>query len=83
MISVYSEPHGELLKKSHGSFISCKYSGDDSLVVVDISCIQAVVAMVPHCLRSAEGDDDRFFLIEKPGLDVANLGGADEPVVAD
>ena len=80
VISMYSEPHPELLKESHGTFISCKYSGDNSLIVVNISCIQAVVAIVPHWLHGIQGDDDRFFLVEKPGLDVADLDSTDESI---
>lgn len=39
--------------------------------------IQSVVAMVP--LRSV--DDHRRFLVEKPGLEVAIMGGAEEDLV--
>ena len=80
VISVYSEPHPGLLKASHGTFISCRYFRDNSLVVVDVPCIQAVVAMIPHSPPDANEDEEHYFLVERPGLDVADLGGADEIV---
>jgi hypothetical protein len=39
----------------------------------------AVVAMVPH--QPFPGDSvERFFVVEKPGLDIASLGGSTESV---
>jgi hypothetical protein len=38
-----------------------------------------VVALVPH--GSFQGDlVGRFFVVEKPGLDVAHMGGNDEEI---
>ena len=78
VISVYSEPDPELLIASHGTLISCNYLGDSSLQVIDVSCIQSVVAMVPHKLEKHRGEDDYRFMVERPGLDVVRLGGGED-----
>ena len=70
LVSVYSPPHSELLKLSHHTLLSCTYEGDNSL---------RVIAMVPHQPFSGEGTE-HFFVVEKPGLDVASLGGSTESV---
>ena len=46
VLSAYSEPDPELLVASHGTFISCKYLGDYSVQVIDVSRIQSVVAII-------------------------------------
>ncbi|KJA17631.1 hypothetical protein HYPSUDRAFT_146339, partial [Hypholoma sublateritium FD-334 SS-4] len=76
IISIYSEPNPTLLVNSHGTYASCQYLGDDSLVAVDVLCIESVVAMVPHNPPHSEGSDfeHHFFLVERPGLDILNLG---------
>lgn len=47
-------------------------------------CIQAVVAMVPHA-PAIDGQEarERFFLVEKPGLDVAVMAGVEESFNSD
>ncbi|KJA18732.1 hypothetical protein HYPSUDRAFT_144534 [Hypholoma sublateritium FD-334 SS-4] len=74
IVSIYSEPNHHLLVASHGSYASCQYFGDESLVAVDISCIESVVAMVPHNPPHSEDSEQHFFLVERPGLDIVNLG---------
>jgi hypothetical protein len=79
MVSVYSPPHVELLTLSYHTLWSSTYQGDVSLIVIDVKSITAVVAMVPH--QPFPGDSvERFFVVEKPGLDVASLGGSTESV---
>ena len=51
---------------------------DDGLVVVDFSCILSVVTVVPHTLPEPYDNKKWFFIVEKPGLDIAYLGGTDE-----
>ena len=77
VLAAYSEPDVDLLAASHGTFISCKYLGDD-VQVIDISQIQSVVAMVPHRLEKHNEQDQYYFLVERPGLDVVYLGGGEE-----
>lgn len=83
VISVYSEPNPDLLTVSHGTFASCQYFGDDALVVVDVSCIESVVAMVPHNPLHSKDSELHFFLVERPGLDIANLGTSDPEPIAE
>jgi hypothetical protein len=81
MISVYSEPNPDLLTVSHGTFASCQYFGDNALIVVDVLCLESVVAMVPHNPPHSKDSELHFFLVERPGLDIANLGASDlEPI---
>jgi hypothetical protein len=74
LVSLYSLPHEELLEYSHHTLLSCVYEGDARLQVIDIKSIMSVVAMVPHH-PFLEDPLDRYFVVEKPGLDVACLGG--------
>ena len=48
-------------------------------MVIDIKYISSVIVMVPH--QPFGGDSvQRYFVVEKPGLEVACLGGAEERV---
>lgn len=75
MVSAFSEPSPVLYKESLGTVIVCKYIGDSSLVVVNFTSILSVVAMVPHKFPCLDIDEDWRYVVEKPGLDVARLGG--------
>jgi hypothetical protein len=46
--------------------------------VIDVSRIQSVVAMVPHKLEKHRVEEQYYFLVERPGLDVVRLGGSEE-----
>ena len=60
---------------------SCERQVENALQVIDVKTIQSVVAMIPHQPRiPGERRKDRFFVVEKPGLDVADLGGYEEAV---
>ena len=79
MVSLYSPPYPGLLEQSCYTLWSCTHSGDVGLKVIDIATIESVVAMVPH--QPVPGDIvECFFVVEKPGLDVARLGGITEDV---
>jgi hypothetical protein len=77
-VSCYSPPHSGLLKASQGTLWSC--TRIESVRVIDVKHISAVVAMVPH--QPFPGDK-RFFLVEKPGLDTSYIGGIDEQMDVD
>lgn len=47
-------------------------------MVIDVKSIKAVVAMVPH--QPFSDSPERYFLVEKPGLDIAFLSGNVEDV---
>jgi hypothetical protein len=75
MVSFYSLPHQELLGLSYNMLLSCTHDSEMDLKVIEVQYIRAVVAMVPH--QPFPGDL-RFFVVEKPGLDIASLGGSTE-----
>jgi hypothetical protein len=74
-VSCYSQPHQDLLKASQGTLLSCTRQG--TVKVIDVKSISDVVAMVPHQPFPGE---ERFFLVEKPGLDTT-IGGNDEEIM--
>ncbi|KDQ51981.1 hypothetical protein JAAARDRAFT_73289 [Jaapia argillacea MUCL 33604] len=78
LVSLYSPPDSDLLTASSNTVWSCKYQGDDALRVVDVSTIESVVAIVPHSARQGSDLADCFFVVEKPGLDIAAMGGVAE-----
>jgi hypothetical protein len=77
LVSVYSPPDEGLLKDSSSTLWSCAYRGNAALRIIDINAITSVVAMVPQPPFRAE-PEQRYFVVEKPGLDVAHMGGKDE-----
>ncbi|KAG2146318.1 hypothetical protein DEU56DRAFT_731694, partial [Suillus clintonianus] len=74
MVSVYSRPDPELLQKSAQTVWSCTYHGNEALQLVSVKTIHSVVAMVPHRPKLPSGlVEDRFFLVEKPGLGLVSV----------
>lgn len=79
LVSLYSRPDETLLSLSVNTLWSCEYQGDDALMFIDVKIIQAVVAMIPHRVElPGFPPSERFFLVEKPGLDVAMMAGVEE-----
>ncbi|KAF8834607.1 hypothetical protein BDN67DRAFT_992628 [Paxillus ammoniavirescens] len=73
IIRLYSAPDHDLLTLSSQVVTSCKLL--DELVVVNIKRIRSVVGMVPHTPTLPSGiSEGRFFLVERPSLDVSDLG---------
>lgn len=76
LVSLYSTPDPRLLKASQNTLWSCEHQGDSALRFISAKTIKSVVAMIPHTPRiEAQQSQERFFLVEKPGLDVAVIGG--------
>jgi hypothetical protein len=72
-------PHRELLLLSSNTLYSCKHKGDSALLFIDAKTIQAVVAMVPHTPAIGHQEpSEQFFLVEKPGFDVAVMAGFED-----
>jgi hypothetical protein len=70
----------DLLQESFNTVYSCVYVGQTDLRVIDVKKILSVVVMVP--MKPSEGArSKRFFLLEKPGLEITYLG--DVPTVVD
>lgn len=74
LISLYSPPDEDLLRLSCNALVVCGYLGDDALMVVNVGSILSVIAMVPF----PGGDGNRFFLIEKIGLDVIGVDNLED-----
>jgi hypothetical protein len=84
LVSLYSRPDPTLLNKSVNTLWSCEYEGDGALIFTNAKTIHSVVAIGPH--RPVIGDQqmgERFFLVEKPGLDVAVMSGIQEYMPVD
>lgn len=79
LVSLYSSPSQQLLDESYNTLVSCLSQGDAGLRVIPVKSIIAVVGMVPHT-PFGPGTATKHFVVEKPGLDVAVLGGAIEEV---
>jgi hypothetical protein len=79
LVSVYSRPNQDILEDSFDTLWACKYSADDNLQVVSITTIVSVVSMQP--LPPLPGEpDDYWFVVEKSGLDDADMTGYIDPV---
>ncbi|KAF8804536.1 hypothetical protein BYT27DRAFT_7106488, partial [Phlegmacium glaucopus] len=75
MVVFYSLPHCNLLDLSYNTLLLC--TPEMGCRVIDVKPICSVVAMIPH--HPFPGDTQkRYFVVEKPGLDVAWLGGSTE-----
>jgi hypothetical protein len=85
MVSVYSDPDAELLQASYGAAWSCMYNGLSALKMVDVKCVQSVVAVIPFphvCPPTNAAVSDMcagpYYIVEKMGLEVRQLGGIDD-----
>lgn len=81
LVSLYLLLQRDLLCISHGTLWSCEHQGDLALRFVDIRAIKSVVEIIPH-LPVIRGQEVRehFFLVEKPGFDVALIAGTEEDI---
>lgn len=69
LVSFYSPPNEYILQRTFHTLLVCRYRGDQALVVVDIESILSVVAMAPFPFL-VDGQDEQYFMIEQPGVDV-------------
>lgn len=74
LVTLYSNPHPHLLERSYGVLASCTKLGEESLQIIKITDIRSVVAMIPHCPVVHGVAQDRYFLAEKTGMDIACFG---------
>ncbi|KAG2082732.1 uncharacterized protein F5147DRAFT_748992 [Suillus discolor] len=73
IIQLYSLPDDTLLQLSSQTVASCSHL--DDLCVVPVKKIISVVAMIPHMPKLPSGViEECFFMLEKPGLQISNLG---------
>ncbi len=79
LVLLFSNPDPTLLQLLVNTLWSCEYLGDSALKFIDIKCVHTIMAMVPHVLAIGEQPvHERFFLVEKPGFDVAVISGIEE-----
>ena len=84
LVSLYSSPCPTLLKLSVNTLWSCEYQGDSTLIFIDVKSIHSIVAMIPHApVVDGRQASKRFFLVEKPGFDVAVMAGVEEEISAE
>ena len=79
LVSLFPRPDEDIHKYTCGVLTVCEYRGEgvedlqsenaQSLAVVEVASIKAVVGMIPFGTR-VEGQNPKFFLAEKLGLDV-------------
>ena len=90
MLCPFSPPDEDILTYSLRTVLACTHLGDDTRQVVSVHDIVAVVAMIPLPLNEDEASQpgaaaiyaSRYFVVEKPGLEVAQLAGrVDDPGV--
>lgn len=74
VLRLYSEPHKKLLELSSQVVIASTLL--DDLIVTDVKNIRSVVAMIPKklTLPETEIEEERFCMVERPGLDISDLG---------
>ena len=78
VLSKYGPPNEDLLEESFHTLHACSYLGQESLVCVSVASIITVVSMQP--LPPMTGDPDNlWFVVEKGGLDDAQLFGYEAP----
>ncbi|KAI0827285.1 hypothetical protein BC628DRAFT_1318376 [Trametes gibbosa] len=83
MVAPFLGPDPDILKESEGAVLACRYRGAVARHVVPVQEIVSVVAMVPLPLTPQEATrpdaqdlrENRYFVVEKLGLDVAFMGG--------
>jgi len=70
---MYSTPDKALLKLSSQTLTSCTLL--DEVRAINAKDVISVIAMIPHTPTLPSGVmEDRFFMVERPGLDISNLG---------
>ena len=78
VISVYGPPDQVMLEESFHTLHACSYMGQEGLVCVPHHAILTVISMQP--LPPLPGDPENlWFVVEKGGLDDAQLDGYEVP----
>lgn len=80
LVSVYSRPVQEILDESSNTLWACRNCGDNGLRVVDLMSITACVSMQPLPRVPTDPDGTFWFVVEKSGLEDAQLTGFEEPL---
>lgn len=82
MASFYRPPNIQLYEQSYKTYISVPHLRDTGVHVIDVKDINSVIAMVPdtsYRLSHQDGTkNNRWFLMEKPGLKMSTMVDIDE-----
>jgi hypothetical protein len=78
LVSVYSRPIQDVLIESSNTLWACRHRGDDGFQVVHLTSIVACVSMQPLPRISSDPEGALWFVVEKSGLEDAQLTGAEE-----
>ncbi|CDO73553.1 hypothetical protein BN946_scf185014.g23 [Trametes cinnabarina] len=92
LVSLFGARDENLFARLYGTVWLCPYRGNDALRVVEVSCIQAVVAMVPDsdvvidlsdALEPHYQKGRNYFLVEQLGLEISHRDGLMDVVLED
>ncbi|KIK76308.1 hypothetical protein PAXRUDRAFT_170338 [Paxillus rubicundulus Ve08.2h10] len=73
ILKLYSKPNLELLQLLSQVLAASKIL--DEIVICDVKTILSVIAMIPKRLLFPSGEEEDYFcMVEKPGLDISDLG---------
>jgi hypothetical protein len=82
LVSFYGPPHQELYNASSKCYWTVQHLCNPSMRVIDITCIQSVVALAPDHQYGKFFQDgtetDRWYMSEKPGLKLSQTVGLEE-----
>ncbi|KAL4255831.1 hypothetical protein AB1N83_011941 [Pleurotus pulmonarius] len=81
MIQPFSPPDESLLSASSNTLYVCQQEDRSRVVVVDVKQIQSVVAVIPFADDCMRPELRGFhYVVERPGNDIACIGGHDEDI---
>lgn len=90
LVSLYSRPDEDLFKESNWTVWSVTEQGQNGLQVIEAKNILSVVSVIPHNHHVyADSTDERFFVWEQMGMNMALLSdlgeanGADDEGIVD
>ncbi len=72
-----------MFQESYNTVWVHEYFGHKSIRVIDAKKIISVVGMVPYESYEDLEQANRFFLVEKTGLDMGTVAGIEEPLEED
>lgn len=82
VVQLYGPPNKELYESSSKTYYTVQHLHDAGVQVVDVDCIQSVVMMAPdqrYKLFCQDGsENDRWYLMEKPGVKLSHMIGEDK-----
>lgn len=82
LVALYSRPDEDLFKQSNWTVWSVTEGGQSGLRVIDAKSILSVVSVIPHNHHvCADSSDERYFIWEQMGTDMALLSRQDSEEV--